>query len=600
LVPGSNPGGPTTPSKTLCAPGLPLANSDATAGRDVLYPGRGLGLMTLLQSDIFFAVTLMRNPRRIAFMRNLILLTPLLLLLDANATVTNVAWYRLGENDAGAASGGIVDAATIDLVGANHLKQYNNPRYTNVFSTASLAVDSSLGIHFDGGSQYLSNSIVTVAVDNFGMETWVRMGAGPGNGYIVCNGNPFTGGWSIVCSGNQYQAAYGTSVSFGGGFASPGVWTHLALVRQNGITTFYVNGVASGSTGWAPNPPSGGFVVAAQASAFPAEFFNGDIDEIRVFEFVPGQFSTNDLLLNVTNVRTLPAAFVTISNATLNGSVYKPGNQVPQPSHGWFEWGLAPGYGNATPIQIFGSGAVATNFSQTITGLMAGTMYQFRTVADLGGNLIFGTNRTFTTPGPQVATLPASGTNTTTVTLNAMVNSGGITTSAWFQWGTSTNYGNATLAQSVGAGASFTNYNQVIIGGGGETYYFRPVASNALGVVYGTAQSFSIPTFRLVETDVPPLSSGSVAWGDYDNDGWLDILITGRDSIAAPIAQVWRNTGNGFTNINAGFVGVTSGYWGDYDNDGRLDILVSGLTTNECHIQHCTRVAGRNRTGSVG
>jgi hypothetical protein len=68
------------------------------------------------------------------------------------------------------------------------------------------------------------------------------------------------------------------------------------------------------------------------------------------------------------------------------------------------------------------------------------------------------------------------------------------------------------------------------------------------------------------------------AWGDYDNDGRLDILLTGSTNVA----QIWRNTGNGFSNINASLPGVaySSVAWGDYDNDGRLDVLLTGQTTS--------------------
>jgi len=78
---------------------------------------------------------------------------------------------------------------------------------------------------------------------------------------------------------------------------------------------------------------------------------------------------------------------------------------------------------------------------------------------------------------------------------------------------------------------------------------------------------------------LPGVSDGSLAWGDYDNDGRLDFLITGLTNGAMRISQVWRNTGSGFTNVTIpGLPGSfdSSVAWGDYDNDGRLDFLFAG------------------------
>jgi hypothetical protein len=68
-----------------------------------------------------------------------------------------------------------------------------------------------------------------------------------------------------------------------------------------------------------------------------------------------------------------------------------------------------------------------------------------------------------------------------------------------------------------------------------------------------------------------------VAVGDYDNDGWPDMLVTGYERVA-----LYRNNRDGtFTDVTAR-AGLdrlpsnwpTSAVWFDYDNDGRLDLFL--------------------------
>ncbi|MEG5064598.1 FG-GAP-like repeat-containing protein [Microcoleus sp. B3-A4] len=105
-------------------------------------------------------------------------------------------------------------------------------------------------------------------------------------------------------------------------------------------------------------------------------------------------------------------------------------------------------------------------------------------------------------------------------------------------------------------------------------------------------------SFQDIGAQIPFLGSARYAWGDYDNDGLLDILGTGVDqqngeSSATIVAKIYRNTGsfsgpNSFTDsgvqIDSGvslpqelqYRGYSQAVWGDYDQDRKLDILFTG------------------------
>lgn len=87
--------------------------------------------------------------------------------------------------------------------------------------------------------------------------------------------------------------------------------------------------------------------------------------------------------------------------------------------------------------------------------------------------------------------------------------------------------------------------------------------------------------------------SETAAFGDYDNDGLVDVYITnsGGDDLRD---FLYRNTGNnGFEKINATVLNENtasrSANWADYDNDGDLDLFV---TRESQHINNLFRNNG--------
>ena len=91
--------------------------------------------------------------------------------------------------------------------------------------------------------------------------------------------------------------------------------------------------------------------------------------------------------------------------------------------------------------------------------------------------------------------------------------------------------------------------------------------------------------------------SSSVAWGDYDNDGDLDILLTGYSN-SGPVSKIYRNNGNNTfteqTSISFTDVFASSVAWGDYDNDGNLDILLTGQTVGNNYVSKIYHNNGDN------
>lgn len=135
-----------------------------------------------------------------------------------------------------------------------------------------------------------------------------------------------------------------------------------------------------------------------------------------------------------------------------------------------------------------------------------------------------------------------------------------------------------------GAWADYDNDGHLdfIMVGADTTDFYQPQTTNFL------ARGDGRGGFLKVNAGLPALINSSVAWGDYDNDGQLDLLIAG-DTGSGLITRVYHNNGGLFTDIGAGLPGVAFGSvaWGDYDEDGWLDILLAGTINSTSNGAIC-------------
>ena len=140
-----------------------------------------------------------------------------------------------------------------------------------------------------------------------------------------------------------------------------------------------------------------------------------------------------------------------------------------------------------------------------------------------------------------------------------------------------------TLLESLGGGVGLLDYDRdgrldIFVTGGG---YFDPVEKTVKGYPNRLYHNEGNGRFRDVTAeaglDKPLFYSHGCAVGDYDNDGWPDLLVTGYGRMA-----LYHNNHGRFEDVTkaAGLAGEhapqwsTSAAWADLNGDGLPDLFV--------------------------
>lgn len=177
---------------------------------------------------------------------------------------------------------------------------------------------------------------------------------------------------------------------------------------------------------------------------------------------------------------TIPATSKTTNGAILHAVVNPNGGAT----YAWFEYGLTSALGTVIDNQLRGSGTDNVTIDYTLSSLTPATTYFYRIVANNSVGTSIGTTLTFDTAGgvPTVGTKAATLVTATGGTLNGDVNPSGLATSAWFEWGTTTSFGNILDNTSRGGGTDNVAMSAAIPTQlPGTTIYYRVRAVNSVG-----------------------------------------------------------------------------------------------------------------------
>jgi uncharacterized repeat protein (TIGR01451 family) len=288
---------------------------------------------------------------------------------------------------------------------------------------------------------------------------------------VSCTSATFNGSYTANSASTNTWIEYGTTPSFGQttGQTNQGTGSGNFTAYANNLqssTSYYYRAVAQNSYG----------VNYGQMLNFQTTNCGGNYG-------------------NQPYATTQSATNVGENSATLNGYVDPQGSCTSY----FFQYGTSTTNYQSTSSQSTNCGTGGTNVSQYTNSLSQNTTYYFRVVATNNYGTAYGNWVNFYTTGQnnnsqlQVATLSATSVGRSAARMNGLVSNNAGTATTWFEWGGTQNLGFSTNHQYVNGYSQ--SFSDAIYGlSSNTTYYFRAVAQNTNGTVYGTILTFTTAT----------------------------------------------------------------------------------------------------------
>jgi hypothetical protein len=153
--------------------------------------------------------------------------------------------------------------------------------------------------------------------------------------------------------------------------------------------------------------------------------------------------------------------------------------------------------------EVYKSSHVSSDALDSVTKFASPTVINGKVLVATNAFLnIYGLSTQASAAPPTVATGTASSIGTSQATLAGTVNPKGTSTSVFFNFGTTTAYGNQTATLSEGSGTTTVAFSSTLTTlSPGTTYHYQAVATNTSGsTVYGLDKTFKTPPVPIVTT----------------------------------------------------------------------------------------------------
>ncbi|XZE53542.1 LamG domain-containing protein [Planctomycetaceae bacterium SH139] len=254
----------------------------------------------------------------------LLIISELAAVLPVFAEVNPIAHYNLQ------GQGGIRDTAAPPTIsgqvkGAPELTRQGSPKIMTSSPLPRRQVSDS-SIKFENDEHCYNTNRNLANGSNFVVEVWAyaTKADDPGWHAVLANGNGGTG-FLIAQNDDSWKVLVGGTGDVTLGKVVPETWTHLAIVKEGGTCSGWINGTRVGPL---PDLGVGAANFSIGATAPGKEPLRGWISEARVSTFETGKFEPTDFLLDQEKMKEVVAADLAKRAKLVNTLLQTPGVKV--------------------------------------------------------------------------------------------------------------------------------------------------------------------------------------------------------------------------------------------------------------------------------